>query len=200
MPLTRSRSIDPDRRRAALIATAVTLPVVVVLALLFGRNSTTSPTGGSKSGSAAVLGPVTVAAPPPNSAADTPCTSLLGALPITLGTLSGRPARSTWTYVAAWGEPAIVLRCGVPRPAALTPGSAALVVEVDGVNWLPIQQSGATVWTAIDRAAYVEVTVPKSYAQPPLAPIADAIAKVLPAVCVVDPKETDPSKLCTHRP
>ncbi|MDT4985881.1 MAG: hypothetical protein QOF95_3371, partial [Pseudonocardiales bacterium] len=29
--------------------------------------------------------------------------------------------------------------------------------------------------------------------------IADAIAKVLPPVCVIDPKETDASKLCTNR-
>ena len=52
----------------------------------------------------------------------------------------------------------------------------------------------------VDRPSYVEVTVPTSYAQPPLSPIADAIAKALPAVCVVTPTETDVTKLCTHRP
>ncbi|MCU1657473.1 MAG: hypothetical protein JWO57_2129, partial [Pseudonocardiales bacterium] len=153
---------------------------------------------GSGSTAPTALSPVSVDAPPPNAAADAPCTKLLGALPITLAGLAGRPARSSWTYVAAWGQPAIVLRCGVPRPAGLTPGSTAQVVAIDGVNWLPVQQKKLTVWTAIDRAAYIEVTIPKSYAQPPLAPISDAIAKALPAVCVVDPN-ADPSQLCTHR-
>lgn len=175
------------------------MPLVLVLALVLGHarshhhaTSTAAPT--------APLGPVTVAAPPANPAADAPCTAVIGHLPLTLPGSAGRPARSTWPYVVAWGDPAVVLVCGVPRPAALTPGSAAQTIGVDGVFWLPVQQKNATVWTTVDRAAYVQVTVPRSYPQPPLAPIADAIAKALPAVCVVDPNETDASKLCTHRP
>jgi hypothetical protein len=178
----------------------VTVPLVVIVGLLLGhaQHKKSSATPGSSS--TAVLGPVTVAAPPPDAAADVPCTELLGALPITLTDLAGRPARSSWTYVAAWGDPAIVLRCGVPRPAALTPGSSAQAIGVDGVYWLPVAQKSVTIWTVVDRAAYIEVSVPKSYAQPPLAPIADAVAKSLPAVCVVDPNQTDVTKLCTHRP
>ena len=178
----------------------MTVPLVVIAALLIGRAQNNSPSASPSTGSTAVLGPVTVPAPPPNAAADAPCTQLLGALPITLTDLAGRPARSSWTYVAAWGQPAIVLRCGVPRPAGLTPGSSAQAIAVDGVSWLPVAQRAVTIWTAVDRAAYIEVTVPKSYAQPPLAPIADAIAKALPAVCVIDPTQTDVTKLCTHRP
>lgn len=188
------------RRRAALIATAVTVPLVVIIGLLLGHAQQKKAAKPTVSAGALALSPITVAAPPPNSAADQPCTALLGGLPITLSGLSGRPARSSWTYVAAWGDPAIVLRCGTPRPAALTAGSSAIAIAVDGVYWLPAPQKNLTVWTSIDRAVYIEVTVPKSYAQPPLAPIADAIAKALPAVCVVDPNETDVSKLCTHRP
>jgi hypothetical protein len=188
------------RRRAALIATSLTVPIVVVLALFIGKATRDSNEAAAPTTSSTALAPVTVAAPPANPAADAPCTKLLGALPITLTDLVGRPARSTWTYVAAWGDPPVVLRCGVPRPAALVPASSAQIIAVDGVNWLPVQNKSATVWTAVDRAAYVELTVPKHYAQPPLAPIADAVAKAMPAVCVVDPNETDLSRLCTRRP
>lgn len=173
------------------------MPLVLVLALVLGRARehhaapSATPT--------APLGPVTVAAPAANPAADAPCTSVIGHLPLTLSGMAARPARSTWPYVVAWGNPAVVLVCGVPRPPALTPGSSAQTIGVDGVFWLPVQRKDVTVWTTIDRAAFVQVTVPRSYAQPPLAPIADAIASALPAVCVVDPNETDVSKLCTHR-
>jgi hypothetical protein len=177
----------------------VTVPLVLIVALLLGRAQQHNKSGATSSASPPTLGPVSVAAPPANPAADAPCTKLLGALPLTLNGLAVRPARSTWTYVVAWGDPAIVLRCGVPRPAELTPGSSAQTIGVDGVFWLPVVQKKQTVWTAIDRAAYVEVSVPKSYAQPPLAPIADAIAAQLPAVCVVDPAVTYPNRLCTHR-
>jgi hypothetical protein len=176
----------------------VTVPLVLVVALWLGH-AQQKKSGTSSTSSNSVLTPITVAAPPPNPAADAPCTTLLGALPLTLNGSAARPARSTWTYVVAWGNPAIVLRCGMPRPAALTPGSSAQTIGVDGVFWLPVVQKKQTLWTAIDRAAYIEVSVPKSYAQPPLAPIADAISKTLPAVCVVDPAVTDPNRLCTHR-
>ncbi|MDP9093308.1 MAG: DUF3515 domain-containing protein [Actinomycetota bacterium] len=178
----------------------MTVPLVVIVGLFLGHAQQKKATQPLISGGALALSPITVAAPPPNAAADQPCTTVLGALPITLSGLSGRPARSTWTYVAAWGDPAVVLRCGIPRPSALTPGSSAQTVGIDGVYWLPAALKNVTVWTAVDRAVYIEVSVPKSYAQPPLAPVSDAIARALPAVCVVDPNEADVSKLCTHRP
>jgi hypothetical protein len=160
----------------------------------------TSSTPGTSATTPAALAPITVAAPPANPAADAPCTKLLGALPIRLNGLSGRPARSSWTYVAAWGDPAVVLRCGVPRPAELAPGSGAFAPAINGVTYLRNAHGNSNVFTAVDRAVYIEVTVPNTYAGGPLPSISDAITKTLPAVCVVDPNETDASKLCTHRP
>ena len=124
----------------------------------------------------------------------------MGALPITLGDLQGRPARSTSSFVAAWGSPPVVLRCGVDRPAALKPGSGDFVPAVNGVNYLHAEDGGVNVFTAIDRAVYVEVRIPTNYsAAGPLSLVSTAISKALPAVCVVDPNETDPAKLCTRR-
>jgi hypothetical protein len=180
----------------------VTLPFVVILALVLG-NATKDPKKTTDSGTPTPrpLAPITVVAPPADPAAVAPCTRLLTALPVQLSDLAPRIVhpKPDSPFVVGWGDPAVVLRCGVARPVGLKPGSADLVIGVDGVFWLPIHQKNATVWTTVDRAVYVEVTVPLSYRQPPLAPIADAIAKVLPPVCVVDPKETDASKLCTNR-
>jgi hypothetical protein len=183
----------------------VTVPIVVVLALLFAHPGEHGTKSRAHSGSAgpSPLAPIAVPAPPPNAAADAPCTKVLATLPITLSALPGRPAQSKWTYVAAWGDPAVVLRCGVPRPAQLRPGSADLDIMVDGVLWLPVQHKDSTVWTSVDRAAYIEVTVPKSYAQPPLGPLSDAITKALPAVCLPQAAPgqppPDPNRLCTNR-
>jgi len=179
----------------------VALPVVVIVALLLGHaaDHTRKLSAHPGTGQPTALAAITVAAPPLNAAADAPCTKLLGALPITLAELAGRPARSTWTYVAAWGDPAVVLRCGVPRPSGLTAASSDFVLAANGVNFFQSKQGKTHVFTAIDRAAYIEVQVPDFYAQPPLGPLADAIAKALPAVCVVDSTQTDTSKLCTHR-
>jgi hypothetical protein len=165
-----------------------------------------NPDHSSKTKADVPLSPISVAAPPANAAANIPCTNLLGdlptAIPISKGTIPGRPAQSTWTYVAAWGDPAIVLRCGVPRPKQLTVDSSDLLILTNGVNFLPVSTGTATVFTTVDRAAYIELTVPKSYAQPPLGPIATAIAKALPAVCTVGYEPTAAGTnplLCTHR-
>ncbi|MDQ2748029.1 MAG: DUF3515 domain-containing protein [Pseudonocardiales bacterium] len=178
------------------------MPVVVILALVLGRAANhPGHSGSSRPPAPRALAPVTVAAPPADPGSAASCTTLLTALPVQLGALAPRVVHPEpdSPFVVAWGDPAVVLRCGVVRPAALKPGSADLLVGVDGVFWLPIHQSKSTVWITVDRPVYIEVSVPESYRQPPLAPIADAVAKVMRAVCVVDPTQTDPSTLCTNR-
>jgi hypothetical protein len=191
--------IDRAHRRAALIATAVTLPLVVVLALVLGDTSTHSAKKPATPGNGP-LPAITVTPPPSDAAAAAPCTKLLQALPVQLDGLPSRPALSSSPYVVAWGEPAVVLRCGVPRPAGLVPGSSALLPGIDGVFYWHEQKSGKDVYTSVDRAVYVEVSVPTHYASAPMPAVSDAIAKALPAVCEVSSTETDVSKLCTHRP
>lgn len=175
---------------------------MVILGLVLGHaNEHPKPAEDPGTAAAGGLAPVTVAAPPADPAAAGACTRLLTALPVQLGELAPRVVHPTpdSPFVVAWGDPAVVLRCGVGRPAGLKPDSADLDIAVDGVFWLPVQHKSNTVWTTVDRAVYIELTVPKSYPQPPLAPVSDAAAKVLPAVCVVDPAVSDASKLCTHR-
>jgi hypothetical protein len=181
------------------------LPIILVLALLFGH--VIGPGSPSPSGSAApsALAPLTPSAPPSNAAASAACTKVLQALPVSLGTLAPRvvhPDPPT-PYVVAWGDPAIVLRCGVPRPAALVPGSSALLNGVNGVFWLVHRGTSQVTCTTVDRAVYIEVTVPRTYRQPPISPLATAIGKALPRVCLPQaaPGQSPPppSQLCARR-
>lgn len=182
----------------------MTLPVVVVLALLFGAPGG-GPNASRSSGVPQALAPVTVSAPPSDSAAATPCTKVLQVLPVQLDTLAPRVVHATpdTPFVVAWGDPPVILRCGVPRPAGLTPGSADFVLVVDGVSFLEGKRGTDHVFTAVDRAVYIEVTVPASYAQPPLGPLAQAIAKGLPAICLPQAAPGQPAvpqdQLCTRR-
>ena len=107
--------------------------------------------------------------PLPVSAVDSPgattpaCAALTAALP---DELDGLPRRRlergddpSLTGVAAWGEPAVVLRCGVPTPAELT--CTAAVQEVDGVAWLPLSTGGDTTYFVADRSVRIALTVPE---------------------------------------
>jgi hypothetical protein len=178
--------------RAAVIATVVTLPAVLALALVFARLDDSS-------------GPVPSSIPQAGSAGA--CARLLQQLPVTLNGLAASPPGTAWPYTAAWGTPAVVLRCGVPRPAQLAPESTAQLIGSGGdlsVNWLPIAGRETTVWTTVDREVYIAVTVPVSYAMPPIAELSNVIETALPAVCTVSmvggAAQPDQSVPCTRRP
>ncbi len=119
-------------------------------------------------------GPLSVTAPSLSGPVATVCGSLLGGVPDRVGGQSGRTTRSAGS-VAAWGSPAIVLRCGVVSPAGLTRSSRC--DAVDGVGWFSERVDGAYRFTTIGREAFVEVTVPDEYA-----PQADALADLAHAV------------------
>jgi hypothetical protein len=180
----------------------VTLPVVVVVALTLVRLGSGHIQAATSTAPSAL--PAVVATPPPSSAAaEGPCAQVLSTLPVRLAGLAPRIVHTVPSspFVVAWGEPPIVLRCGVPKPTRLTATSSLL--DVNGVAFLPARRGGTTAYTAIDRRVYVEVDVPTSYSQPPLGPLATAIGKALPQVCEPQalPGETPPatSDLCTHR-
>lgn len=184
----------------------MSLPVVLIVGLVIGLSGT-SDSGGAHPSPAdgAPLPALTLAAPPPNAATEAPCVRVLSALPVQLGTLAPRIVHPTpdSPFVVAWGDPAVVLRCGVDRPAKLQPGSADFVPVVNGVAFLETDVASGTVYTSIDRAAYIEVTLPKSLGAGPLPVLATAIAKALPAVCVAQglpgEQQPDPATLCTRR-
>ncbi len=128
---------------------------------------------------------------------------MLTGLPTKLGPLDPRAVHTKpdSPFVVAWGDPPVVLRCGVTRPAGLTPGSSEQVFLAGEVYWLPVQEKSSTVFTSVDRSVYVEVRVPKKMAYQPLPILGQAIASKLTAICAVpeDDSTYRPDQLCTHR-
>lgn len=106
-------------------------------------------------------GAVEAPAPRPPASVARLCQALHGRLPAKVHGRSRRATTPKSPLVTAWGSPAIVVRCGVPRPIALKPTSE--LVTVNGVNWLGVPVDRPVTFTAVGRLAYVEVTVPAAY-------------------------------------
>ena len=97
------------------------------------------------------------------------CRALVRALPARVADLPRAKADAGTGYGAAWGDPPIELRCGVPRPKGLD--AFAQCQTVNGVDWyIPeSQQSGQPqqiTMTTVGRAQYVEVRIPADYFPP----------------------------------
>jgi hypothetical protein len=129
------------------------------------------------------------------------CAQVISGLPLQLGPLSPRTIQTE--RAVAWGDPPIILRCGVNRPADLTAGSTTPAILVGDVYWFRTSRGDADVFTSIDRAVYVEVSVPRKQSYMPLPTLGAALAAKMPPICAV-PEEGKPQppddKLCTHRP
>ncbi|EDY46261.1 conserved hypothetical protein [Streptomyces sp. SPB074] len=152
-----------------LLVPAVLLPLVTVA----GCSSSDS-----ASGSAAKA-----AVPAPGAAAAKACRKLRAELPEHVDGLGKNDPAPESELTAGWGDPAIILRCGVPRPAALddpkTDG-----VGVDGVDWAIVHEDGGPyrLYTTL-RIAYVEVTIPAARADDGLSPLTDfakPVARTIP--------------------
>lgn len=83
--------------------------------------------------------------------------------------------RGSW--VAAWGDPAIIARCGIP---ALEP-TALECVEVDGIDWIMRELDGGTAMVTYGTDPALEVLVPDAYGPGPLLlPAFTEVAATLP--------------------
>jgi len=101
------------------------------------------------------------------------CSELHGHLPERLPQdLERRGTEPASTTTAAWGDPAITLRCGVP------PGSARdEPYEFNGVSWRLHDTGDARRWTTTGLRVNVEVLVPDHYSSQ--AEILGSLSKVL---------------------
>ncbi|MCF3964629.1 DUF3515 domain-containing protein [Streptomyces fuscigenes] len=125
---------------------------------------------------------VAVPKPPPDQVAV--CRALHGRLPQKVAGQGRQGTRPSSELTAAWGsgDASIVLRCGVPRPKAMSdPRSDA--VDANGVNWLVQQSSSGQTFTTTYRSAYVQVTMGTKFAQDgtPIAQFAEAVKKSDPS-------------------
>jgi hypothetical protein len=118
-------------------------------------------------------GPVTVETPPAGATADADCATVLGKLPTQLGDRQARPVSDAPQRVVAWGDPPVVLRCGVAAPAV---AQDAQLVTVDGVTWTSLERADVVVWTTTGRPVAVELRVPSGdQAQALLVSVAPAL-------------------------
>lgn len=130
---------------------------------------------------------VDVAAPSPTGEAARHCRALHENLPQTVDGLKRGDTEPVSDFTAIWGDPAVKLRCGVPKPDVLTYGSEhynpnANAAEVNGVEWLFEKQDDGYRFTTVLRKAYVEVAVPGKYAPEVdvLTDLAGAVKKSVP--------------------
>jgi len=116
------------------------------------------------------------------SAGGAGCARLADALPRELDGRDQRETAPDSARTAAWGDPAVVLRCGVARPPGL---AGSEVIVVDGVGWVLAERPASYVFTTSDLATYVQVRVPRSTprtaATAPLVDLAEPVSSSLPA-------------------
>ncbi len=128
--------------------------------------------------------PVAVASAPAPEADSAQCRTLLSALPEQLGDYRRAAlAEPAPAGAAAWqgevGREAVILRCGLDRPADFVVGAPLQVV--DEVQWFEVKDSGRSTWFTVDRAVYVALTLPQGSGPTPIQDVSAAVAKSLPA-------------------
>jgi hypothetical protein len=125
----------------------------------------------------------TAVVPSPTPATTTLCRHLDRQLPKHVDGLRRVDPTPQSPLTAGWGDPAIILRCGVARPPRMNDPNAD-ADDVNGVNWLQEQNGdGSFRFTTTLRKAYVEVTLPKqrtSHGVNPLIDLASPVKKTIP--------------------
>ncbi|MGI5244752.1 DUF3515 family protein [Dactylosporangium sp. CA-139066] len=137
------------------IATFAALPVALLAGLVAFWGLGGFPGHADKPSAAAVPAEAPQLAPSPA----TVCRALVAKLPDALGGLARRPVTAGAEQNAAFGDPAIVLSCGVAQ--ATIPPDAQLL-GLSNVCWYPEERSGETVWHTVDREVALRVVVPKA--------------------------------------
>lgn len=160
---------------ALVVAVGAAVAVVVVVAVLQRP---------------AAQAPVAIT-PVPAPRADSPeCRALIEALPQQLGDYRRASVQEPAPAgAAAWrtdgGGEALILRCGLDRPADFVVGVPLQVV--DAVQWFRVADQadeGRSTWFAVDRPVYVALTLPPGSGPTPIQAISATIADSLPATAV----------------
>ncbi|MBO3736259.1 DUF3515 domain-containing protein [Actinoplanes flavus] len=167
---------DRTRRAAALWATAVAVPVTLIVGLVaFFSLIPEKKDEPAKVPQAIPSTPVLVDAPRLDEKTAQVCLAVTSQLPPKIRDLEARRVSAGPEQNAAYGEPAVIVSCGVPQPAMCTtlgdttPGCVPLNTELlfmDNVCWFGKNDGGTAVLTTMDREVPVRVTVPPAYQSP----------------------------------
>ncbi|WP_237495558.1 DUF3515 family protein [Modestobacter sp. L9-4] len=167
------------------------VPLVVVLLVLVnvrGRGgddaAATGPAevSGATADPRGALPPVQVDTPDVTPAADLACPVLMGQLPLDIAGETSRQVQSDSPFAYAWGEPPVVLVCGVEPPAGYVVGGPQTFI-VSGTEWFVDTTDPAVfVWTTVDRNVPVQVRVPSTSDSAIPTALSPIIATALPYV------------------
>jgi hypothetical protein len=103
----------------------------------------------------------------------------MSTLPLELMGEPSRRVRSDSPFAYAWGDPPVVLICGVAAPAGYVRGAST--IQINGVQWyVDTRAKDATVWTTVDRPVNVEIRLPASSDSAPVTSLTNQIATALP--------------------
>ena len=164
--------------RAALIAALVIAVGSVVAVLVVAAVWQRSP----------AQEPVTITEVPAPQADSPECRALVDALPDQLGDFRRAEVRepapagsAAWEGAESGGE-ALILRCGLDRPAEFVTG--APVQQVDAVQWFRVVDPAGgdrSTWFVVDRPVYVALTLPPGTGPAPIQAISSTVARALQA-------------------
>ena len=154
-------------RSAALIATAVALPVALLVGFLAFANFPRDTPAAAPEPSPTSLrpqstAPVEMAAPALAERPAIVCRALLSQLPASIRDLSQRPVTAGPEQNAAYGDPALTVACGGAEPEVQPTDHVYLV---NSVCWHGVEQADATVLTTVDRETAITVRVPHFYGE-----------------------------------
>lgn len=114
-----------------------------------------------------VLRPRGPQADPAPAAADPACAAVTAHWPASVAGRGRVSVHGDPAGVAAWGDPAIIARCGVSPPGPTTHDC----IRADGVDWVAAARTDAAapmVFTSYGRSPAIELVVPAAYAPEPL--------------------------------
>ena len=167
------------------------MPLVVVLLVLVnvlggddGDDDASGPAevSGQTADPRGDLPPVPVDTPDVTPAADLACPVLMGQLPLEIAGETSRQVQSDTPFAYAWGDPPVVLVCGVAPPAGYVVGGPQTFV-VSGTEWfVDTTDPDAFVWTTVDRNVPVQVRVPSTSDSAIPTALSPIIATALPYV------------------
>lgn len=104
---------------------------------------------------AACSSAVSVQAP----AVSEPCEAVLAGAPISLLEELQRETTPVAAAAIAWGDPPIVMACGVDSRITAN----AQVIALEGVEWIAENTEDGTVFTTFNRTPVVQLRVPSKY-------------------------------------
>ena len=169
----------------ARLATYIAIPTAIVAAGITATiiANNLSGVGDASKNNSSALSDVTV---PEVAGTQDICANLVDGLPTEIDGRTQRPVKSHPGSMA-WGQPPVVLICGVAKPADYK--ATAQLTVVNDVTWFVQTQTDTsaygvpgdnTLWTAMDREVYIAVAVPNDVAgSAALAPISTAVKQRL---------------------